>query len=184
MQEKVEEIQNIISQQKLERQKIIVMYIIFFLSLTVTLIPASAASVFSFMICVCTLSTIYSFRMNSQEDSLLENHTTYLIRTFWHVFLYLIVTGFVAVLFLLVMVDYEPLSLCPGALGNALNKGNFALMGKVMNVCTEIFYQKNLMNIKVSAFIAFFPVLLYLLLRCVRGWTLIVQYKMIPITKL
>ncbi|MGN7437792.1 MAG: hypothetical protein ACTHOO_04035 [Alcanivorax sp.] len=184
MQEKVEEIQNIISQQKLERQKIIVMYIVFFLSFAVAIIPVSAASVFALMICVCTLSTIYSFRMNAQEDSLLENHTTYLIRTFWHACLYLIITSFVAFLFILVMIDYESLSACPGAFTNALNKGNFTLIGKIFKVCSEIFYQKNLLNIQISTFIAFFPVLLYLLLRCVKGWSLIVQYKMVPDAKL
>jgi len=184
MQEKVEKIQNIISNQKIERQKIIVMYIIFFLSFSLALIPVSAASVFAIMICVCTLSTIYSFRMNSEEDSLLENHMTFLIRTFWRANLYLLITSFVGILFLLVSIDYQPLSPCINTISSTLQRGNFSLLSKILGVCNSIFIEKNWFNIKITAFIAFFPVLLYLLVRCVKGWALIIQYKMIPDAKL
>ncbi len=184
MQEKVEEIQNIISNQKLERQKIIVMYIIFFLSFSLALIPVSAASVFAIMICVCTLSTIYSFRMNSEEDSLLENHMTFLIRTFWRANLYLLITSFVGILFLLVSIDYQPLGPCIDTISGTLQRGNFSLLSKILGVCNSIFIEKNWFNIKITAFIAFSPVLLYLLVRCVKGWALIIQYKMVPDAKL
>ncbi len=184
MQEKVEEIQNIISNQKLERQKIIVMYIIFFLSFSLALIPVSAASVFAIMICVCTLSTIYSFRMNSEEDSLLENHMTFLIRTFWRANLYLLITSFVGILFLLVSIDYQPLGPCIDTISGTLQRGHFSQLPKILGVCNSIFIEKNWFNIKITAFIAFSPVLLYLLVRCVKGWALIIQYKMVPDAKL
>ena len=180
MQEKVEEIKTIINNKQKERYKIIALYIVFFLSFSIAIVPVSAAPVFALMICVCTLATIYSFRMNSEEDGLLENHTTFLIRTFWRSNLYLIITSFVAVLYLLVSVDYQPLGPCFDTLNSALNNGNFSRLIEIANICDDIFFEKNAYNIKVMGFIAFFPILLYLLLRCVKGWIHIVQYKMVP----
>ncbi len=184
MQEKVEKIQNIILKNKKDRFKMMVMYFVFFVSYSVAIIPVSAASVFALMICVCTLAVIYSFRMNAEEDSLLENHTTFLIRTFWRSVLYLIISSFVALLYLLISVDYAPLSPCLEVLNNHIERADIRHIPQVIGLCNEIFIETNMVNIKIMAFIAFSPILLYLLVRCVKGWALIVQYKIVPEDKL
>ncbi len=180
MQDKVEKIKTIIYKNKKDHLKMMIIYFVFFVSLSVAVIPISGASVFALMIGVCTLAVIYSLRMNAEEDSLLENHATFLIRTFWRANLYLLITSFIAMLYLLISVDYAPLSPCIEVLNKHIEKADIKHIPKVIQVCNEIFIETNMINIKIMAFIAFSPILLYLLVRCVKGWTLIVQHKMVP----
>jgi len=184
MQDKVEKIQTIIHKNKKDHLKMMVMYFIFFVSFSVTVVPISGASVFALMIGVCTLAVIYSFRVNAEEDSLLENHTTFIIRTFWRSVLYLLITSFIAMLYLLISVDYGTLAPCIEVLNNHLERADIKHVPQVIGLCNEIFIETNMINIKIMTFIAFSPILLYLLVRCVKGWALIVQYKMVPEEKL
>ncbi len=186
--QKIENIQNIIAKNEKEKRKILVLYTIFFGSFFIAIIPISIASIFAAMICVCTLSIIYAIRSNSEEDSLAENHMTYLIRTFWRANLYLFIMMFFAFTYLTVFADYIPILPCIKYMENNFyflaRQANTQQLLSIFTPCKEEFFKHNQTHLRVSEFIAFSPTLVYLFLRCLKGWILVVQNKLVPDPKL
>ncbi|PCJ99381.1 MAG: hypothetical protein COA45_04905 [Zetaproteobacteria bacterium] len=171
-----------------EQKKILTFYIVFFTSIFISLIPVNIASIFAIMICVCTLSALYSVRSTAEEDGLTENHMTYLIKTFWYANLYIVIASLGSLLYLTIFVNYIALQPCVSAISDhwtyIIRQGTFELISKIMKPCGVDFYNKNQHHLIIAAFIAFSPSLFYLLLRCIKGWVLIMKNKHIPTNKL
>ncbi len=186
--QKIEDIQSIIADSDKEKRKILILYVVFFISFLAAIIPISVASIFATMICICTLSIIYSIRSNAEEDSLADNHMTYLIRTFWRANLYLIIMFFLAATYLLIFADYIPLHPCIRHIENHFlhlaRHGDLQQFASGFAPCQKDFFLNNQRHLIISALIAFSPTLVYLLLRCLRGWVLVVQNKLVPDSKL
>ena len=167
-----------------ERRKILIFYSVFFASFLLTLVPVTAVSVFSLMICVCTLAATYSTRVNAEEDGLLENHMTFLIRSFWRANLYLLFTGTVSLIYLFLLADYETFGACIQAMSTAINNGNLERLNSLAYACETLFFDKNYNHLIITAFIAFAPIVGYLLYRCTLGWMHSYHHKLVPDNKL
>ena len=103
-----------LAEQDKEKRMIMMIYIVFFISFIVTLVPLNIISLFLFMICVCTLAGIYSIKSNSEEDSFAENHMSYLISTFWRANLYFFIAAMFAALYIGIFTNYISLKPCMG----------------------------------------------------------------------
>lgn len=162
------------SKEQIDFRNTKIAFVLLFGSLFLTLIPFSVASFFSLLLSICTLSGIYSMRSLAEEDSLVENHMNFLIMTFWRVALFVFITSIFATFFLLIFANYDKMDVCVRqidhfAIGAALsrNGGNF---GDFFDRCSAFFLKNNAGQLRATSFIAFGPVLLYLLYRCQKGW--------------
>lgn len=177
-----------IPKNRKEEKKILILYAVLFISMLVSFIPVNIASLFAIMVCVCTLSIIYSIRSTAEEDGMIENHTTYLIRTFWRANLCVLISSLVSLLYLTVFVNYVTLQPCISYISEHLTylvrQGSLNTLMMIMEPCGNVFYNKNQHHLIIAAFIAFFPSLLYLLLRCVQGSILVVKNERVPANKL
>ncbi|PCI52931.1 MAG: hypothetical protein COB36_13810 [Alphaproteobacteria bacterium] len=180
--------ENVTTKLKKEQKKILAFYIVFFISIFISFIPVNMASLFAVMICVCTLSAIYSVRSTAEEDGITENHMTYLIRTFWRANLYMLIAALFGLLYLTIAIDYIALKPCLTYIADhgtyIIRNGTFDIVFKIMKPCSDVFFQKNQHNLVIAAFIAFFPTLLYLLFRCIKGGMLIMNNEHVPANKL
>lgn len=180
--------ENVTMKLEKEQKNILAFYVVFFVSIFISFIPVNIASLFAVMICVCTLSAIYSVRSTAEEDGITENHMTYLIRTFWRANLYVLIASLGSLLYLTIFVNYITLHPCLSYISDhwtyIARQGNFDTISSIMKQCGSVFYSKNYHHLIIAAFIAFSPSLLYLLLRCVRGWRLIIKNERIPANKL
>lgn len=153
-----------------EKKKILIYYGVFFASFFLTLVPVSVVSVFSLMICACAVAAIYMERARQEDDSLISNHMTFLIRSFWRGNLYLVLSSLCGLMYLLLMADYETFGACVDAMLRAINSGSFERLGGLAHACEKLFLKENADHLKTSAFIAFIPIVTYLLYRCAYGW--------------
>lgn len=165
-------------------RKIFVYYGVFFTSFMIAMIPFTVASVFSIMICSCTVAAIYVERARSEKDSFIYNHMTFLIRSFWRGNLYLIFTLIVALFYILILSNYDTIGTCVDAMLNALNTGRFGRLGTLAQACEKLFFKDNAVHLKTAAVIAFAPIVVYLLYRCTYGWMHGTNKKLIPEGKL
>lgn len=165
---------------------IFVSYITFTLSLSLALVPIPSVSVFSLMICVCTLGGLYSFRLDGKlkENDFVYSHSAYIVRTFWRSCVLLLITSFIAILYMLVAINYNPLEPCFKAAINTLNNGHFENLTKITTICSGLLVEKNIIHIKIVGFIAFIPIFIYVLVRCGTGLALLMYNRKAPSKKL
>ncbi|MGH1378908.1 MAG: hypothetical protein ACRBB3_08815 [Alphaproteobacteria bacterium] len=173
---------------KKQKRRIITLYTFLFTSMTISFIPVNITSLFAAMVCVCTLSVIYSIRSTAEEDGLMENHTTYLIRTFWRANLFVLISSLLSLLYLTAFVNYVTLQPCLSYISEnityIIRHGSLKTILMIMDPCNDVFYNKNQHHLIIAAFIAFLPSLLYLLMRWVQGSVLIIKNERIPANKL
>lgn len=158
---------------------LLLFYVVFCSSSLIATVPVTSMSVFALMICICILAAIYTYRVRGKKarNKLVIAHTTYIIRTFWRICLLLIITSFVGLLYMLVMVEYGPLEECIVTIFGTVNKGNFSRTYEILGVCGDLIIEENRRNLHFVGFIAFSPVFLYVLWRCVRGSILLAYNK-------
>ncbi len=188
MDDNLKALQDIARQQAKEQHSLFSFYAVFFLSFVCAFIPVGFVFVFSIMICVCTLATIYAVRSKSEEDSLTENHCSFLIRTFWRTNLYLLISTLISLLYLLIMIDYMPLKPCLQYLErhllSAITNWNYAAIGKILKACYAPFIVSNSKTMLAGTFLAIFPPLSYLIFRFGRGIKYLIRSKRLPNKKL
>ncbi len=167
-----------------EQKNILVYYGVFFASFMIALIPVTVASVFATMICACVLAAIYVERAKSEKDSFVYNHMTFLIRSFWRANLYLLFTVLIALIYMVLVANYDTFGACIDAMFKAMNGGKFGRMKTLAYACEKLFFKENSAHLKTAAVIAFAPVVVYLLYRCTYGWMHGTHKKLIPENKL
>jgi len=165
-------------------KKILIYYGVFFSSFCVAVIPFTVASVFALMICSCILAAIYIERAKSDQGTLLYNHMTFLIRSFWRGNFYLLMCLSLALIYILLTANYETFGICIDAILSAINTGRFGKVGSLVHACEILFLEENANHLKTAAVIAFAPIVVYLLFRCVYGWMHGKHKKLIPEKKL
>ncbi|MDH5723600.1 MAG: hypothetical protein OEY94_09805 [Alphaproteobacteria bacterium] len=166
-----------------ERSRILVYYIIMFGSLVLICMPSLYLSLISTLICCFTLAAVYSARFNSEEDSLTENHMTYLIHTFWYTMLFLLYSVIAGLTYLLLFANYHVIGPClellPGKLVSITRSFNIDSLIEFTGSCAKAFTEENSTHLLMTSLIAFLPVIMYLLYRFIKGWTCI--SKAIPV---
>lgn len=179
---------NAITNNKKEIRRILALYVILFISMLVSFVPINIASLFAAMVCVCTLSVIYSIRSTAEEDGITENHTTYLIRTFWRANLFVLISSLVSLLYLTIFVNYVTLQPCISYISDnityIIRHGSLKTIMMIMEPCGNVFYNKNQHHLIIAALIAFLPSLFYLLIRCAQGSILVIKNERVPANKL
>ncbi len=173
---------------KKEIRVIYISYLVLFLSMLAAFVPVSIASIFAAMICVCALAGVYSIRSNAEEDSITENHMTFLIRTFWWANLYLLISTMLAGIYLAAFADYSSLTPCVSYINNhlaaILNNGDMGRIEKIMKPCGEAFYNGNQQHVIITLLLALAPVLTYLMYRCSLGCFFLKGGRSVPEAKL
>ena len=153
-----------------------VFYIVFCVSLLYALVPVGPISVFALMLSIFVLGLLYTYRVRGKKikNHLVIYHTTYMIRTFWRANLFLVITGFARLLYMLVTIDYQPIDTCMEAVSSALKKGHMRVLSKIFEICGELIFEQNKIHIHIVGVITFVPVFLYVLIRCITGCVLAV----------
>lgn len=166
-----------------EKEKVLSLYLIFFGSVFLAFLPYPAVSFLSIIVCICTLSVIYALRSRAEEDSFLESHTNFIIRTFWRMNLILLYSLGASALYFSLFADYLALAPCikyiDGHSTFILRHASVPLLSKIFVVCKESFMKENFVHFLITAFIAFSPTVLYLLTRYLKGWVLASRGKSI-----
>ena len=154
-----------------------VFYSAFCVSLLFALVPVGSSSVFALMLCIFVLGLLYTYRVCGEKtkNRLVIQHTTYMIGTFWRANILLAITSFVGLLYMLVVVDYQPINSCMGTVTGALEKGQMRVLSKIFEICGQLIYEQNKVHIHIVGLITFVPVFLYVLIRCIRGCILAIS---------
>ncbi len=158
---------------------LLLLYISFCTSFLCAIIPISSASVFALMICICILAVIYTYRVRGKKakNKMVIAHTSYMISTFWRANILMAVTSFFGLLYMLVMVDYEPLEECANTMLAVIDSVHLQTLQKILGFCGELVVAKNSFNLYIAAFIAFFPPFIYVSWRCLKGILLLIANK-------
>lgn len=157
-----------------DRKKIRALYVVFFCSAFLTFLTPPTYAALSMMACVLILATIYSIRAQCSKDSLIYNHMTFLIRTFWRMNLVLLYGAFIGTVYMLIMTDYSPFYRCITYMMDrwmsVLQYWGIDQYSALFSQCTSPFLKENITNIVIGIFIMVFPALIYLLNRLILGW--------------
>lgn len=173
-----------------ERRKILIFYVLFFILAALTLLSPLKIAILSLMVCVLHLSLIYSYRalVENDPDCYIYNHTTFLIRTFWRCNLYMIYSGFLGLLYILVITDYSGFKPCTDYfernIASAIMHWNVNQYLDLFSQCSSPFMKMNTTKIVIGIFIMVFPILIYLLNRLILGWSHAIRGINVTDTKL
>ncbi len=141
-------------------------------SLILSVVPTIAAAALSLILLTGVMIAAYVMRKKHEIGSLSANHMTFIIRTIWISSLFAIVTMTIGCAYLLAFIDNTPLSPCISHLMNlgtqAASMDMMALM-RVFDPCLDDYTTINMKAFIVSGFIAAAPILIYFLVRYVRG---------------
>ncbi len=148
-----------------EQKKVLHLYSVFGASLVLTLIPSVLAAFVAMWFMIVVLIAAYMIRSKSEEGSLSENHTTFIIRTFWIGGLLVAVTMSAACAYMLVHIDNAPLQPCVLQNEDLIK----AILDIIRSPCMDDFIQVNLRVLMISMAIAAGPVMLYFIVRFSRG---------------
>lgn len=171
------------------RRKTLMLYLAFYGIITLGLIPAIAAAFLSISLLILMLIMLYKTAKEAEndDDAYTHSHAQHLIRTFWIGNFYLLISTFISILYFLMFVKLSTLTPCTHTLLN-----NLDVLAKTANIkdlldifmpCIEKFVFANKITLNISAFIAFFPVLLYLFIRFLWGWTHAVKNREVSTNK-
>lgn len=160
--------------------KIILLYIMFFGSLTMFLVPFIYTAVIALILCTITMVGIYSEKADAEEDSVMQAHMIFLIHTFWYSALFLLYAAMAALMYLLIFANYADVPECTMALCEQIARSVIAWdleFMKIFSECSGNFIKNNYLHLWRSRMIAFSPVLLYLVYRFIKGWLYAVKYQ-------
>lgn len=158
-----------------ERKIILTLYAIFFgISAVGFMTPPSIAAT-CMMLSILIVGGIYSYRSQVEKDSLVHNHMTFIIRTFWRMNLYFLITTIIGLTFLLASTDYSSFSPC---FVYVTDRFQYVMMNwgldeyhRLFSQCMTPFIKNNTFNLVFGIFFMIFPILIYLLNRLILGWS-------------
>jgi uncharacterized membrane protein len=159
------------------QKKIVRLYGAFGAGLVFSMVPLWSAALVSAVLVTGVLIIAYVLRTDAEHGSLSENHMTFIIRTIWiGSFLALITTAAASVYFFKAL-DNTPLQPCAEAiLSMASGMSDPTAMERTIDnfmamPCWATYWQKNLMIFIIGGVIAAGPILIYFIVRYVRGLT-------------
>ncbi|MCB1784255.1 MAG: hypothetical protein KDI13_09690 [Alphaproteobacteria bacterium] len=157
-----------------EQRKIIALYLLFFGSIILGVLPSLYTALFSVVLLAVSMTAIYLLREHSTNDSFSKSHAIFLIRTFWTANLYLVISTVGSVLIFLMFVKLSPLNPCVHTVmdhaESILLSNDYTLLTKAVAPCEEKFMALNDKVIFICVILAAFPVLAYLTARFTRGF--------------
>lgn len=158
---------------KKEKSILMNMYGLFGAAIILSVLPHVAAAVLSLIFFSFALIRCYALRKKAEHASLIENHMSYLIRTFWISALIAFVTMIAAGIYLFSSID--PMAFYPCAepiIAHAqemAEKSDIALLASMSQPCMANFLEANRHALMAALAIAAVPVLLYVGYRFAAG---------------
>ena len=161
-----------------DRKKVLNVYAILGAGLILGFIPTMLAAGLCLLFMLVALIAAYMIRIGSLDDSLAQNHMTYIIRTIWIGSFISIITLSMGIYYMLQVVDNAPLQLCienimssPGANAGSINSMmlNQDYVMNLFNPCMNEFLTTNARALMISMGIIVLPIVLYFAVRYFRG---------------
>ncbi len=156
------------------QKKIYNMYALFGVALGLGFLPSIAAALVSLLFFIAVLIYAYVLRSGAEDESLLENHSTYVIRTIWIASFFMIVTMIIGSVYLVANIDYASFDACAQSAAAGLNMADIesssltAVYG-YMTPCMDGFISDNLRVLIVSLFLAGGLPIIYIIYRFFKG---------------
>lgn len=154
-----------------EQQQTLQIYAAFGTALILSLVPHIWAAGVSTVLGLGTLCAAYALRAGNEDGSLIENHMTFIIRTFWIGSLLILVTLGIGGFYMLSYIDHAPMMACAEKLLNATAETtNVANLSAQLEPCMETYIATNKITFIISGLIIAGPVLAYFLMRYAKGF--------------
>lgn len=157
-----------------ERKKVLSLYILFFGMIFLSFVTPPQAAVLALMMCILILAGIYSIRSQVDEDTLLESHCTFLIRTFWRANLCMLYAVLLCAAYLLMFTEYGAFTPCFGFIGqhwqSMLMNWDAERYGKLLAGCGHAFYKANAIHVYIAGSLLLVPPTFYIFYRFFVGW--------------
>lgn len=137
-----------------------------------TLVPVMSMAVIAILLFLTVFIALYIIRSRAKEDSVVQNHMTYLIRTIWIVQLIGVVTITIATIYLLPLFDSSALQPCTDRVTNMVLDNpdmDYATLSDELQPCMDQMVADNHDILLKSTLIAGGPIILYLLYRLFKG---------------
>lgn len=146
-------------------------YALLCVSLVLGFLPLMEAAFLALLMFTVALIAAYVLRSKATENSLCENHMTYIIRTIWIASLFAVITIALASLYLLPNYDDAALTICVNQVVNSMGSGmtNPAALENHLQPCMDQFISDNKVVFITSTIIAAAPVVIYLGYRMAKG---------------
>ncbi|MCB9988384.1 MAG: hypothetical protein H6868_03505 [Rhodospirillales bacterium] len=152
-------------------KKIMSLYGLFVVTLMASMVPSTGFAVLALFMITALMILAYVFRAEADEDSLLHNHTSFVIRTLWIAALFSVFTIAIASAYMIPQIDYSQMDSCVQQVTAQLDPENvdYGAMNAKMQPCMDSFIASNRMTFLFSMAIAAGPLLLYMLFRLIKG---------------
>jgi uncharacterized membrane protein len=160
------------NQENNEKQKALQLYGLYGAGLLLSLVPDGIAAAVTAVLFLGLLIGAYVLRAGCEKDSLLHNHATFIIISLWVTGALAIPTMTIGSLYMLANIDNSMLNSCMNEFVNIGPQAASMSMGEMkafFQPCLDVFYETNMRVLIVSAIIAAGPVLLYMIVRFVKG---------------
>ena len=157
-----------------EGQKAILnLYAALGVSLILSVLPYPAAAVLSMVFFIGVLVAAYIIRKKVEEHSLVENHSTFIIRTLWIGAFFSLVTTAIATAYMLNGVDYSQFQPCANNLAGKglewLENAGMMQVYAVTEPCMDSFLYGNKTLLMNAMIIAGGPIIIYMTYRMAKG---------------
>lgn len=156
-----------------EKKQILNMYAAFGISLILSLVPSGMAALVSLIFMVGVLIAAYVIRSKVEEHGLAGNHCTFMIRTIWIGSLFSLITIGLASLFMIPRIDYASFQPCAEAMASKgtefLASATQAEIMALSEPCLDSFMSANWNTFTIAAIFGVGPILIYFVVRFVRG---------------
>lgn len=149
------------------------LYGAFVASLVLMFVPSVIMALVALLLFCAVLVAAYVIRSKAEEDSLTENHMTFLIRTIWIVCLFSVITVTIGGLYLWTQADVSAIEACAGPITDYImaNAENVIVteVYRLTEPCVAPLIQANVFPLMMASAVTILPLVLYLILRLTRG---------------
>ena len=152
-------------------KKIMSLYYLFIATLAASMVPSAAFAMLALFMITALMILAYVFRTEVDEDSLMHNHATYIIRTIWITSLFAAMTMIAASAYMIPQIDYSQMDACVKNVTTQLDTENpdFQAADALMQPCMDDFITANKMVFIFAMIIAGGPLLAYMIFRLIKG---------------
>lgn len=158
-------------QKETDEKKVVTqIYAAFGAALILSFVPFFSAATLSMILGMGVLIAAYVIRSRAQDDSLADNHMTFIIRTIWIGSFFALISTAIGAIYLYLNLDNEPLAPCVSDLmAGAQNLINMGSLKDIFGDCYEPYWALNSRTFITSGVIVALPAVLYFSLRFIRG---------------
>ena len=152
-----------------KEQKIVTnIYAVFCVSLLMMLVPLAQAALLASLMFIGIWIAAYVVRSKAEENSLTEDHMTYIIRTIWITSLFSLITVAIASAYILSVYDRSMMLNCAG---NVTAEASMQAIQNAFAPCMDEFLHENMAYFINGTVVAAGPLVIYLAYRLAKGIT-------------